>query len=155
MRPSLISELFLAFCDDVSRPPSVSLRGGNAIDDHATPMPFDSELDKISDDYFERFHWGLSYLTPDSWRHYLPHLFEYSFHRLKAGSVVIDALLNSLRPPERNPARLGSINKEQEHAIKLAVEHLAFAQNSAQSDLACQVLEEWWWPNAIYRNRIE
>lgn len=151
MCSTLISELFKAFSEETAHAPLISLRAGNAIDEYTAAIPFDTKQDQISDEYFESFHWGISHLDPDSWRHYLPHLFNYALHRLHEGSVVTDALLSSLRPPDRSPARLGSLSTEQEKAIREAIEHLAFAKNSAQSELACQVLEEWWLPNATYR----
>jgi hypothetical protein len=155
MCSTLTSELFLEFYKETSGTPSLTLRAGNAIDDYAPPMPFDPVHDKISDEYFESFYWGLSYLDPTSWRHYLPYLFQYAFHHLHEGSLVTTALLSSLRPPDRLPARLGSLSTEQENSIRKAIEHLAFAHDSAQSELACQVLEEWWLPNAIYRPSTE
>jgi len=151
MCSTLISELFIAFSQEVSVPPKISLRAGDAIDDYAMPTQFEHEQDQISDDYFENYHWGISYLDPESWRHYLPFLFRYALHKRKENSIVIDALLNSLRPPDRLPARLASLSIEQEKAVREAIEYLAFEENSIHTELACIVLEEWWLPNAIYR----
>lgn len=133
----------------------MSLRAGNAIDDYAIPMPFEPEQDQVSDEYFENFHWGLSYLDPSSWRHYLPYLFQYSFRRIHGDSFVIDSLLSSLRPPDRMPPRLDSLSAEQEKATRQAIEYLAFTKDSAHAEFACQVLEEWWLPNSIYRLATE
>ncbi|WP_442961826.1 DUF6714 family protein [Pseudomonas sp. BMS12] len=155
MSSTLTTELFKAFYSETSCAPLMSLRAGNAIDDYSTPTPFESEYDQVSDEYLESFHWGLSYLDPLSWRHYLPYFFQYAFCRIHKGSVVTDALLNSLRPPERTPPRLGSLSTEQETAIRHAIEHLAFAKDSVHAELACQVLEEWWLPNSVYRPIIE
>lgn len=151
MSPTLITALFIAFDKEASCAPPMTLRAGNAIDDYAAPMPFDPRYDEISNEYLESFHWGLSYLDSASWRHYLPHLFQYAFHNIHTGSVVTDALLNSLRPPERTPPRLSSLSHAQEIAIRHSIEHLAFAEESADAELACQILEEWWLPNSIYR----
>ena len=155
MSSALTAELFKAFCKEISCTPLIPLRSGNAIDDYSVPVPFEPEHDKISDEYLENFYWGLSYLDPESWRHYLPYLFQYSFRKIREGSVVTDALLSSLRPPERMPPRLGSLSVEQETAIRQAIEHLAFAKDSAHTAFACQVLEEWWLPNSIYRPIIK
>lgn len=155
MHSTLTTELFKVFCKETSCIPLMSLRAGNAIDDYATPMLFEYEHDQVSDEYFENFHWGLSYLDPSSWRHYLPYLLQYSFRRIQEGSVVIDSLLSSLRPPDRMPPRLGSLSAEQETATRQAIEYLAFAKDSVHAEFACQVLEEWWLPNSIYRPATE
>jgi hypothetical protein len=155
MSSTLTAELLKAFCSETSCTPLMSLRAGNSIDDYDTPTPFDPEHDKVSDEYLESFYWGLSYLDALSWQHYLPYFFQYAFRKIHEGSVVTDALLSSLRPPDRTPARLGSLSAEQETAIRRAIEHLAFAKDSVHSEFACQVLEEWWLPNSMYRSTIE
>ena len=65
-----------------------------------------------------------------------------------------EGLLYSLRPPDRDPPRLASLTPEQKAAIVAFLEALAFDDNAAyyQAD-ALQILEEWWLPNARYRNR--
>ncbi|MET1080703.1 MAG: DUF6714 family protein [Pseudomonas sp.] len=151
MTSTLTAELLLAFATEVSCPPLMSLRGGDALDDYGAAMPFDSQLDRICDEYLEAFHWGLGYLDAGSWRHYLPLLFQYAFSRIEQGSVVTSALLHSLSPPDRLPPRLGSLSYAQEAVVRQALEHLAFAEGAAHSEQACQVLEAWWLPNALYR----
>jgi hypothetical protein len=64
---------------------------------------------------------------------------------------VTDALLWSLRPPDREPPRLGSLSAEQEAVVVAALDVLAFDPRSACQDLAMQVLEEYWVPGAFYR----
>jgi hypothetical protein len=67
--------------------------------------------------------------------------------------MVVDALLSSLRPPDRTPPRLASLTEEQEVVLREFLESLAFAgESNPYQDLAMQVLEEWWLPNALYRS---
>ena len=62
-------------------------------------------------------------------------------------------MLSSLRPPDREPPRLGSISLEQEAVVVEFLDLLAFGERSAYQDFAMQVLEEYWVPNALYRER--
>jgi hypothetical protein len=68
---------------------------------------------------------------------------------------VCDALLNNLRPPDREPPRLASLSADQEKVVVEFLELLAFSNTSAIRHFACQVLEEWWIPGALYRTRID
>lgn len=151
MHSQLITKSFAAFSNEPSTPPSITLRGGNALDDYNTPPSFDPIIDLISDNYFEKYSWGISYLDASSWRHYLPHLIEYAIRHIQNGTLVVDSLLNSLRPPDLDPPRLASLTTEQEAVITEFLDLLAFDQQSAHQELACQVLEEWWTPGALYR----
>jgi hypothetical protein len=67
--------------------------------------------------------------------------------------MAVEGLLHSLRPPDREPPRLASLTAEQEAVIVALLEEVAFSEDSANSDFAMQVLEEWWIPNALYRQR--
>jgi hypothetical protein len=67
--------------------------------------------------------------------------------------MVVEGLLHSLRPPDREPPRLASLTVEQESVIVEFLEDLAFSEDSANQDFAQQVLEEWWLPDALYRKR--
>jgi hypothetical protein len=149
--PPLVSKLFAAFASDIEATPSISLRGGDQLDDYKEPSAFDPSIDSISDGYLEKYRWGVTYLDAASWRHYLPYLVEYTFRHMRDGSDVGDALLNSLRPPDREPPRLASLNAEQEVLVTQFLDALAFGEQSAHQELACQVLEEWWVPGALYR----
>jgi hypothetical protein len=152
MSPSdLVARSFAAFSVEAVARPTVTLRGGNDLDDYRQPSPFDKDLDAISDAYLEQYFWGVGFLDPASWRYYLPYLIEYAIRNSRRSNNVTDALLNSLRPPDRNPPRLASLSPEQEAAVTSALDHLAFADESAYKDLACQALEEWWTPGALYR----
>ncbi|WP_201487452.1 DUF6714 family protein [Pseudomonas sp. OF001] len=151
----IIEEAKRVFSDPLGFTPQKTLRAGNALDEYRPEPRFDPVIDSISDEYLEEYHWGISHLDPDSWKYYLPTLIEYSLKNLDEDSLVTNALLNSLRPPDRTPPRLASLSQEQERVIVTFLETLAFNENSAQQDLACQVMEEWWIPNALYRGSIQ
>jgi len=143
---------FTAFEADAQVLPATTLRGGDAIDEYREPSPFDPAVDAVSDAYLESFPYGVIYLDAPSWRHYLPSLIDYAYRHAQESSLVVDALLNSLRPPDREPPRLGSLNAEQEAAVVALLDVLAFSEDSAHRDLAQQALEEWWAPGALYRS---
>ena len=67
-----------------------------------------------------------------------------------------EGLLYSLRPPDRQPPRLATLTPEQEAVIVAFLEALAFSDDTRlyQED-AMQILDEWWLPNARYRNSPE
>jgi hypothetical protein len=67
------------FRADIVGDPPITLRAGNALDDYETPPVFDVRLDEPTDTYLEHYaHYGLTYLDPPSWRHYLPRLIGYA-----------------------------------------------------------------------------
>ena len=142
-----------AFVSDSNAVPTLTLRGGNALDDRTDPFPFDEVIDRLTDEYVEQFHWGIPQLDAASWRHVLPFLLAYALRKLEHASIVVDALLNSLRPPDRQPPRLASLSLEQEKIIGQVLDVLCFSPESAHCDLACQTTEEWWEPNAMYKPR--
>lgn len=150
-QPEIVRRAFEVFAAETAALPTISLRGGDAIDDYKEPPPFDTNVDAITDEYLFRYTWGVGYLDPVSWRHYLPHLMEHAVRLYQQGSEVIDALLNSLRPPDREPSRLASLSPDQEAVVVELLDLLAFSAESSHQDLACQVLEEWWAPGALYR----
>ncbi|MBY0246893.1 MAG: hypothetical protein K2Q17_04415 [Nitrospiraceae bacterium] len=144
-----------AFAKDVASPPGITLRGGDALDGYENPPPFDPTLDEVTDTYLGRYSGGLTFLDAASWRYYLPHLIEYTVRHFGQFTDVCDALLNNLRPPDREPPRLASLTPDQERAVTAFLELLAFSESSAHRDFACQVLEEWWIAGALYRKRAE
>jgi hypothetical protein len=77
---------------------------------------------------------------------------EYALRHLSDANLVVDALLNALRPPDRDPPRLSSLSRGQEAAVSRFLEVLAFDGDSVHQALACQTLEECWVPNALYRH---
>jgi hypothetical protein len=89
------------------------------VDSYSHPMPFESTADAPTDDYLEGFgFWGIGYLDARSWRHYLPRLIDYAFRHPGDSAMVIDALVRSLRPPDRYPPRLASLSPDQEDIVR-------------------------------------
>ncbi len=151
----LIADIFAAFSAEASAFPAMTLRGGDAVDAYQDAPPFDVLVDAISDEYLEAHPWGSGYLDAASWRHYLPFMMEFALRHLTEASDVIDALLTSFRPPDRDPPRLGSLTKPQETAVLRFLDVLAYSADSANVDLASQVLAEWWTPGAIPQDTSE
>jgi hypothetical protein len=127
----------------------MTLRGGCAVDGYDVAEPYNPSLDEPTDAYIEGFaFWGLGYLDATSWRHYLPRLIDYALRHADHQSMVVEAVVRSLRPPDRYPPRLGSLTAEQESIIREFVELLAFGDVVAGvEEEAHQALEEWWLPN--------
>ena len=148
----LIADIFAAFSTEGSAFPGMTLRGGDAVDAYREPPPFDVLVDAISDEYLEAHPWGSGYLDAASWRHYLPFMMEYALRHVTESSDVIDALLTSFRPPDRDPPRLGSLSKLQETIVLRFLDVLAHSEDSANMDLAATVLSEWWSPRDIPRD---
>jgi hypothetical protein len=142
------------FREDALAAPRMTLRGGYAEDSYEFAPPPDPDLDELTDTYLETYtFWGLAYLDPASWRHYLPHLINYSLRHMDDPKMAVEGLIHNLRPPDRDPPRLASLTAEQETVIVAFLEEVAFSEDSANRDFAMQVLEEWWIPDALYRKR--
>jgi len=145
----IVSHAFEVFGTETASPPPLTLRGGNAVDGYEQPLPFDPAEDEPTEAYFERFaFWGLGYLDARSWRHYLPRLIAYTFRHPNDPTMVAEALVRSLRPPDRYPPRLATLSADQERIVRLFLEHAALsdAMPHLQAD-AQQALEEWFLPN--------
>ncbi len=158
MRREIVQQAHQAFGADLQRLPEITLRGGCAIDSYKQPPQYDAKQDEPTDAYLEQYtFWGLGYLDAASWRHYLPQLIAYTFrHPHAPHTLVLEGLLCSLRPPDHEPPRLATLTAEQEAVIVRFLEELAFNDDSdAYQELALQILEEWWLPNARYRTRSE
>ncbi|MBH0178351.1 MAG: hypothetical protein HP491_10935 [Nitrospira sp.] len=156
MNPAaLVAMVHAAFAKDAASQPRITLRGGDALDSYEEPPPFDPALDEVTDTYLEQYSVGLTFLDAASWRHYLPHCIGYVVRHVGQFTDVGDALLNNLRPPDREPPRLASLTPNQEKVVTAFFELLAFSESSAHQAFACQVLEEWWIPGALYRKRAE
>ncbi len=154
MREEICRRAFEAFGVDAGAIPPMTLRGGYAEDSYDIAPPYDPTLDEPTDTYLETYtFWGLAYLDAASWRHYLPRLISYAFRHMHDPAMALEGLLHSLRPPDRDPPRLGSLPPEQEAVIVAFLDQIAFSEDSVQRDLAMQVLEEWWVPDALYRHR--
>jgi uncharacterized protein DUF6714 len=156
-RTGIVRRAFQAFRADANALPPLSLRGGNAVDDYDEAQPFDAALDEPTDAYIEAYtFWGLGYLDAQSWRHYLPRLVDYALRRPDDPAMVAEALIRSLRPPDRYPPRLGTLTTEQEAAVVAFLEMLALDDGFDHlRDDARQALEEWWLPGARHRLRPE
>jgi hypothetical protein len=137
-----------AFGDDLASPPPMSLRGGNDVDSYNPPTPFDVVRDEPTAAYLEQHgFWGLAHLDPASWRHYLPRLVQYALEHPDDPRMVVEALVASLRPPDREPPRLASLTTAQSAAVTAFLEHLAFGEPpSPLAGDAQRALDEWWWP---------
>jgi hypothetical protein len=155
MWEAIVAQAEAAFRTDSAAPPALTLRGGDAVDSYETPPPYDPALDQPTDEYIAAYtFWGLIYLDAASWRHYLPQLIAYTFrHIADPDTMAPEGLLHSLRPPDHDPPRLATLTLVQEAAIVAFLEALAFGDDTGyyQAD-ALQILEEWWLPNARYRD---
>ena len=59
MREAIVRQAYEAFRIDVEWVPTISLRGGNAIDSYRSPPPYDPEIDTPTDDYLATYtFWG-------------------------------------------------------------------------------------------------
>ena len=153
MDPRLASRAFEAFRTDAAEPPPLTLRGANAIDSYSRPTAFDPAVDEATDAYLEGFgFWAIGYLDARSWRHYLPRLIDYACRRPDDPAMVVEALVRSLRPPDRYPPRLATLDAAQEDIVRTFLEQAALgnALPHLQTE-AQQALEEWWLPNARCR----
>jgi Family of unknown function (DUF6714) len=153
----IVSRAFEVFRADAETVPPLTLRGGNAVDSYDDAEPFDPARDEPTDAYIEGFaFWGLGYLDAQSWRHYLPRLISYAFQRPEDPAMAVEALIRSLRPPDRYPPRLATLTAEQETVVVVFLETLALGDGSGQmQNDAQQALEEWWLPGARHRPRPE
>ena len=140
-----------AFAADLAAAPQMTLRQGDAIDSYASAPAFNRAVDAATDAYLEQYCWGLPHLDPASWRHYLPALADFAQRHVGSNSNVVGSLVDSLRPPDRDPPRLASLTAAQETLLRELLEMLAFSPESAWQAQASQALEEWWIDNAQYR----
>jgi hypothetical protein len=152
-----VRRAFEAFQADAAAVPPLTLRGGNAVDSYDEAEPFDPARDDPTDAYLEEFaFWGLGYLDAQSWRHYLPRLMRYAFRRPDDPAMAVEALIRSLRPPDRYPSRLTTLTGEQEALVVTFLETLALGDGSGEIQADAQVaLQEWWLPGARHRPRPE
>lgn len=152
MPSEIVRRAAAAFRSDRETTPRISLRGGYAADSYEVVPPYDPALDQPTDAYLETYtFWGLAHLDPASWRHYLPQLIDYAVRHPDDPRMAVEGLLHNLRPPDREPPRLGSLDPEQEAVIVDFLEALAFADDSPLAEFAMQILDEWWLPGARYR----
>ena len=154
-REFLIGRAYDVFRSDVESIPETTLRGGDALDSYDEPPPYDADTDAPTDAYLETYAFnGMVFVDPASWRHYLPRLIDYALRNIASnapGTMAIDALFWALRPPDRDPPRLASLNAEQEAVIVAVLDELAFAPDSVYQEDAMQVMQEWWIRGALHR----
>ena len=154
-RDAIRTRAFDAFKADLEVVPPITLRGGDAIDGYDEPPAYDAAIDEPTDHYLETFAFSaLNFLDAASWRHYLPRLIDYALRHIASnapGTMAVDGLLWSLRPPDRDPPRLASLTPQQEEVVVAALDQLAFSDDSVYRRDAMQVMEEWWIPGALYR----
>ena len=146
---TVVRRAFEVFRADAEALPPLALRGGNAVDGYDQPPAFSAAEDEPTDAYLEGFaFWGLAYLDAHSWRHYLPRLIDYASRHPDDPAMVAEALVRSLRPPDRYPPRLATLTGEQEDLLRSFLEHIAFGEALPHlQGEAQQALEEWWLPN--------
>jgi|SRR5688572_14963931 len=156
-RASIVSRAFEAFRADAAAEPPLTLRGANAVDSYARPMLFDPVEDEPTDAYLEGYaFWGVGYLDARSWRHYVPRLIDYAFSHPDDPAMVTEALVRSLRPPDRYPPRLAVLSADQEEVVRMFLEQAALGEAVPHlRPEAQQALEEWWLPNARCRPTAE
>jgi hypothetical protein len=149
----IVRRAFEAFHADAEAMPSLTLRGGNAVDGYYEAEPFDPARDEPTDAYIEGYaFWGLGYLDAQSWRHYLPRLIDYAFRHPDDPAMVVEALIRTLRPPDRYPPRLGTLMAQHEAVVVAFLEALALGEGFDHwRDDARQALDEWWLPGARRR----
>jgi hypothetical protein len=144
-----------AFAEDAASVPPMSLRSGDDADSYRVPRAYDPDVDSPTQVLIGQLaFWAIPHLDAGSWRHHLPHLIEYGLaHRSDPGDLAVEAILWSLRPPDRDPPRLGSLSDEQEAVVVAFLDVLALDDASEHKDLATQVIEEWWGPRPLFRPR--
>jgi hypothetical protein len=153
-RREIVRRAFEVFRADVDLPPPLTLRGGDRVDSYAIPEPYDAQLDAPTDEYIERFAFhALPFLDARSWRHYLPRLVDHAFRRpADPTGIVSQALIGSLRAPDREPPRLTTLTAAQETLVVAFLEEIARDPGREEdAEEARQALLEWWVPNARHR----
>jgi hypothetical protein len=150
----IVRRAFEAFRDDLAAVPTMTLRDGEAADRYAGVIPYDAAVDEPTDAYLEAYaRWGLAHVDAASWRHYLPRLIAHALRRIDdPRATAVEATVWSLRPPDRDPPRLGSLSPAQEAVVAEFLEALAFDAASVWKEDALLALEEYWIPNALYRH---
>jgi len=152
----IVRSAFEAFRPDAETAPPLTLRGGNAVDSYDDAEPFDPACDEATDAYIEAYaFWGLGYLDAQSWRHYLPLLISYAFRRPDDPAMAVEALIRSLRPPDRYPPRLATLTAEQETVVVAFLETLALGDGPGYMREDARQALEWWLPGARHRARPE
>ena len=153
-RSGIVRRAFEVFGADVESPPPLTLRGGDRVDSYDLPDPYDAALDEPTDAYIEQFAFhAMPFLDAKSWRHYLPRLMDHVFRRPdEPTGLVAQAVIRSLRAPDREPPRLATLDRDQEAVIVAFLEEIARDPTyEGHVEDAQQALLEWWVPDARHR----
>ena len=70
MKPDFHKRMSIAF--NSKKPPTMTLRSGNNIDNRRSSLPFNPEEDNDSGSYLNKYACGLTYLDFSSWEYYAP-----------------------------------------------------------------------------------
>lgn len=82
----------------------------------------------------------------------MPYLLGYALQKISdPNSMTVGQFLSSLRPPDREPSRFGSLSQEVQALVVSVLDRLAFSDQSVWQDLAMVALEEYWVPGSLYR----
>ncbi len=147
-----INSSFVSHFKGLPKEPRMSLRGGDAIDEYREVPEYDPAIDKLSPEYIETYFCGITYLDAVSWRYYMPYLLGYALQKISdPNSMAVGQFLSSLRPPDREPPRFGSLSQEEQALVVSVLDRLAFSDQSVWQDPAMVALEEYWGPGALYR----
>ena len=133
----LIAHLKVAFAADLECPPRMTLRSGDSVDSFGVKQPHHVESDVVTDRYLSRYAWGMAHLDAESWRHYLPAFAAFALRNLQSNEVVVTAFIQSLRPPDRDPPRLASLNATQQSVMKDVLEVLAYRSEERRVGKEC------------------
>jgi hypothetical protein len=139
----LVMALLDAFSRELIILPSLTLRGADDVDSFRAPSTYDPMLDIVTDMYLERYYHGVAHLDAQSWRHYLPPLLAYTSRHRRRVTEVAEAVLWSMRPPDRDPPRLASLSIQQAGAVDAVLESLERDPDCAQRAFVAQVRREW------------
>jgi hypothetical protein len=137
----------------------MTLKEGDDMDSYRTPSPeadaIRDDWRRVSDSYLEQYHCGMTYVDQQSWLFYLPAFLSYSLRHPDTSALPLDACLNTLRPPDREPSRFKMLNDVQREIVRTVLDYLAFYERAVVQDSARLVLEEYWIENPLYGDAWE
>lgn len=134
--------LFAAFATDLAARPAITLRGADSVDSFGVGLPFDEARDECTPAYLEHFGWAITLLDAAAWRHYLPLVAAHALDCTAEASLAVDGLIQSLRPPDRSPPRLGSLDATQRALVRECLQILACSADSVWQEPARRALAE-------------
>jgi hypothetical protein len=147
---TLIARIQRAFSSAPERP-SLSLRAGDALDDHLEPPGYDPVIDAPSFEYIDSYAAGIAFLDAASWNHYTPRLLVALVERLDDNrSTGLGNFLELLVPPHKNASRTGWMTPDEASVVVDVLDLLAFHPDSAWKEEATKSLEDYWAPRPNY-----